>query len=112
MLLDGLVGAADEAFSVRDTTTAGGVHQPTTALRSGGPGSVVPWDTLGWRGAATSSARVRTANDIEKATHHPAMEPIRAYAGLASAADAEARAALAVATSSARAASSARTCSW
>ena len=39
LLLDGFVTVADEAFSVRDTTTPEGVHQPTTGLRSGGPGS-------------------------------------------------------------------------
>jgi uncharacterized membrane protein len=35
-------------------------------------------------------------SDIEKFTHRPAMEPIRVYSGLASAASAESRAALAV----------------
>ena len=37
-----------------------------------------------------------SVSDIAKFTHHPAMEPIRVYAGLASAADAESQAALAV----------------
>ncbi len=40
--------------------------------------------------------RLPSAVDLEKFAGHPAMEPIRAYAGLASAPDAEARAALAV----------------
>ena len=38
ILLDGLVNAANETFGVRDTTTAEGVQQPTTPLRSGGHG--------------------------------------------------------------------------
>ena len=50
VLLDGLVSAADKAFSVRDTMTEEGVNQPASSLRSGGPGSVVPWDSLGRQG--------------------------------------------------------------
>ena len=50
VLLDGLVSAMDEAFSVRNTITQEGVVQPTTGLRSGGPGSMVPWDSLGREG--------------------------------------------------------------
>jgi uncharacterized membrane protein len=95
LLLDGLVNVINEAYSVRDTRTAEGVHQPTTGLRSGGPGSVVPWDSLGWQGR-NFIGKGPSVSDIEKFTQHPAMEPIRAYAGLASAADTQARAALAV----------------
>jgi uncharacterized membrane protein len=95
LLLDGLVNVASSAASLRDTKTAEGVRQPTTSLRSGGPGSLVPWDSLGWQGRSFIG-RGPSASDIEKFTGHPAMGPIRAYAGLASAADAESRAALAV----------------
>jgi uncharacterized membrane protein len=95
LLLNGIVGLANQAFSVRDTTTPEGVHQPTTSLRSGGPGSAVPWDTLGLQGRIFIG-KGPSAVAIENFTHHPAMEPIRAYAGLASAPDAESRAALAV----------------
>ena len=95
LLLSGLVNVINAAYSVRDTRTAEGVHQPTTSLRSGGPGSVVPWDSLGWQGR-NFIGKGPSATDIGKFTGHPAMEPIRAYAGLASAADTEARADLAV----------------
>jgi uncharacterized membrane protein len=47
LLLQGLVNVMNSAFSLRDTTTAEGVHQPTTSLRSGGPGSLIPWNTSG-----------------------------------------------------------------
>jgi len=95
VLLDGLVSAANEAFSTRDTTTAEGVAQPTTDLRSGGPGSLVPWDTLGWQGR-TFTGTGPTAADITALMQTPAQEPIRAYAGLATSEDAETRARLAV----------------
>ena len=95
ILIDGLVGAMDEAFSVGNTVTQEGVVKPTTGLRSGGPGSMVPWESLGREGR-TFAAGGPTASDIEGVVHHPAMEPIRTYAGLDSADDAEQRAALAV----------------
>ena len=95
LLLQGFVGLMNKAYSLRDTTTAEGVDQPTTSLRSGGPGSLVPWDTLGYQGR-NFIGKGPSPGDIEKFTHHPALQPIRAYAGLASAADAESRAALAV----------------
>ena len=87
LLLQGFVNVMNSAFSLRDTTTAEGVHQPTTSLRSGGPGSLIPWDSLGRQGR-NFIGKGPSVSDIEKFTHHPAMEPIRIYAGLASAADA------------------------
>ena len=95
VLLDGLVTAMDEAFSVRDTATKEGTAQPTTALRSGGPGSLVTWDSLGREGRAFTG-KGPTASDIEAIVPRAAQEPVRAYAGLASADDTESRAALAV----------------
>jgi uncharacterized membrane protein len=95
LLLQGFINVMNSAYSVRDTTTAEGVHQPTTSLRSGGPGSLVPWDSLGYQGRNFIGKGPSVA-DIEKFTGHPAMEPIRIYAGLASAKGAQAQAALAV----------------
>ena len=95
LLLQGFVNLMNAAYGTRDTKTAEGIHQPTTSLRSGGPGSLIPWDTLGWQGRNFIGKGPSTA-DIAKFTGQPAMEPIRIYAGLASAKGAEAQAALAV----------------
>ncbi len=95
LLLQGFVNVMNSAYSVRDTTTAEGVNQPTTSLRSGGPGSLVPWDTLGYQGRKFAGTGP-SAGDIEKFTGQPPTEPIRIYAGLASASDGQSRAALAV----------------
>lgn len=95
VLLDGAVALANQMFSVRNTTTEQGVQPPDTGLRSGGPGSLVPWTTLGRQGrsfVATGPSR----QDIQGLTGRPAEQPVRAYAGLESAGDVEARAALAV----------------
>ncbi|MEU6114179.1 alpha/beta-hydrolase family protein [Streptomyces sp. NPDC047117] len=96
LLLNGFVGVANKAFSVRDTTTEEGVRQPSSSLRSGGPGSLVPWDSLGRQGR-NFTATGPSANDIASFTGRPARAPIRSYAGLASAGSAESRAAEAVA---------------
>jgi uncharacterized membrane protein len=95
LLLQGFVSLMNEAYSVRDTTTAEGVHKPTTTLRSGGQGSLVAWDSLGYQGR-NFIGKGPSVSDIEKLTGHPATEPIRIYAGLASADGAQAQAALAV----------------
>ncbi len=95
LLLDGLVNAANSAFSVKNGTTPAGVHQPTSSLRSGGPGSLIPWSTLGLQGRKFTGLGP-TSHQIEAVTGKPAVEPVRTYAGLESAGSAEARARLAV----------------
>jgi uncharacterized membrane protein len=95
LLLQGFVNLMNKAYSVRDTMTAEGVHQPTTSLRSGGTGSLIPWNSLGWQGR-NFIGKGPSVSDIANFTGQPAMEPIRIYAGLASANGAQAQAALAV----------------
>ncbi len=53
---------------------------PTTPLRSGGPGSLVAWDTVGHQGR-TFVAGGPTVEELTKFNGAPAVEPIRAYAG-------------------------------
>ncbi len=95
VLLSGLAALANEAFSVKNGTTAEGVEEPTDGLRSGGPGSLVSWSSLGYQGRNFVSGGP-SAQEIAEVTGRPAVEPIRAYAGLESASDSESRAALAV----------------
>jgi uncharacterized membrane protein len=95
VLLSGAVSFANQTFSVRDGITKEGAVQPTDAQRSGGPGSLVPWDKLGREGRSFTGTGP-TAADISAFTGAPAMRPIRAYAGLDAAETAEARAKLAV----------------
>jgi uncharacterized membrane protein len=96
LLLNGLATVADRGFSVRNSATAEGVEQPTSALRSGGPGSLVPWESLGRQGR-TITGTGPSAKAIAAFTGSPATEPIRAYAGTVSAEEVEERAELAVA---------------
>jgi uncharacterized membrane protein len=95
VVADQLVAAADKAFSTRNDTTADGVVEPTLSVRSGGPASLVPWDSLGREGRAFVGTGP-SAEDIAAFTGAAAQEPVRAYAGLDSAPTPEQRARLAV----------------
>ena len=53
---------------------------PTSPLRSGGPGSLVPYASLGYEGQMFVTS-VPTAAEIEAATGKAALDPIRVYAG-------------------------------
>ncbi|MDT5369773.1 MAG: hypothetical protein QOC62_4204 [Mycobacterium sp.] len=57
---------------------------PTSTLRSGGPGSLVKWAELGHQGR-TFVDTGPTVEELSKFNGAPAVEPIRAYAGLESA---------------------------
>ncbi|HKF00454.1 MAG TPA: alpha/beta-hydrolase family protein [Actinomycetes bacterium] len=96
LLLNGLAALADRSFSVRNTATAEGIERPTSPLRSGGPGSLVSWESLGRQGR-TFTGSGPSAKAITEWTGADAQEPIRAYAGTVSAADVEKRAELAAA---------------
>ncbi|HRA34394.1 MAG TPA: alpha/beta-hydrolase family protein, partial [Acidimicrobiales bacterium] len=88
---------ASTTFGVVDTGTADGVVRPTAATVSGGAGSLVDWDDLGLQGR-TFAAGATTTDELRAFWGDDAevLEPIRAYAGLRSADDADDRAALAV----------------
>ena len=57
---------------------------PTTSLRSGGPGSLVSWESLGHQGRIFMRGGPTVAQ-LSEFNGAPATEPIRAYAGLNSA---------------------------
>lgn len=95
VLLEQASELANQSFSLKNGITQEGVVQPTSSLRSGGPDSLVPWDSLGREGR-TFVAGGPTAADITAFTSEPASEPIRAFAGLESAGSTEDRARLAV----------------
>ncbi|MEV6274188.1 alpha/beta hydrolase [Nocardia sp. NPDC051832] len=87
---------ANSAFSVRNDHTSVNAVQPQLTERSGSPASLARWETLGFEGRWFVS-HGPTASQIAAITGKPAREPIRAYIGLESAADPEARAQLAAA---------------
>ncbi|GGK37525.1 alpha/beta hydrolase [Nocardia camponoti] len=66
--------------SVNDETSAD-TPQPTSPLRSGGPGSLMSWDSLGKQGRIFVS-NGPTETELTAFNHRPAREPIRVYSGL------------------------------
>jgi uncharacterized membrane protein len=87
--------AANSIFGGADNSTAPGIAQPVSALRSGSPESLVPWDTLGRQGR-TFVDTGPTEAEISKFSGTTAMEPIRVYVGLKSAPSIAAESTLAV----------------
>ncbi|HEY5853303.1 MAG TPA: alpha/beta hydrolase [Aldersonia sp.] len=77
-------------WSTRNDATREGAVQPTAWERSGSPGSLVPWDTLGYQGRNFVSGGLTPA-ELSEANGAPAKTPIRLYVGLESATDPEDR---------------------
>src|SRR3954471_8314580 len=86
VLFQGLVNAANEAFSVKDGGTEQGAVRPTAPERSGSPASLVSWDSLGLQGRNFGGLGP-TPEELTAFSGRPALEPVRVYAGLATADD-------------------------
>jgi uncharacterized membrane protein len=95
VVVDGAVRLADHVFSLQNENTEPGVTAPDSALRSGGPGSLIRWDSLG-RYGRSYVAGGPSATRIAAVSGGTAQTPVRTYAGLDSAPDVEVRARLAV----------------
>jgi uncharacterized membrane protein len=88
-LLNGVVvrfamDVINKTFSAANDETDPKFPAPTSPLRSGGPQSLVSWESLGHQGRVFVSAGPTVAK-LTKFNGAPAIEPIRAYAGLHSA---------------------------
>jgi uncharacterized membrane protein len=95
VLLRGLTSLANSAYSTTDGTTDEGVVQPTIETRSGGPNSLVAWDTLGRQGRKFTGTGP-TKEELNSFSGGGAKDPIRVYVGLKSADSVELRAELAL----------------
>jgi uncharacterized membrane protein len=95
VLLRGALHAADASFRKADALIPPDAIAPTRPGATGGPGSLVAWEQMGRAGRDYVTAGPDAA-DIAAFTGTPALQPIRVYAGLPAAADARARAQLAL----------------
>lgn len=77
------VSTMQSMFSTIDHSTREGMYQPTNAERSGGPGSVVDWDELGFQGRNFIGSGPRLAELESFGGDDCCEEPIRVYVGLA-----------------------------
>lgn len=88
-LLNGVVvrfamSTINKTFSAVNDETDPDFSAPTSPLRSGGPQSLVSWESLGHQGRIFVSSGP-TVDQLTEFNGAPAVEPIRAYAGLHSA---------------------------
>lgn len=95
LFLKTFVATANRIYSSKNNTTPDGVMPTNSQLRSGGPNSVVAWDTLGYQGQSFIGTGP-TQQQIADYSNTAALEPIRVYAGINSAPTAQARANLAL----------------
>lgn len=93
VLYRGFLAGASRIFQPQNATSAAGVTQPTASQRSGSPASFASWDSLGYQGRSFVSGGPDAA-DLTRLNGRPAPEPIRVYAGLATADTDEARVAV------------------
>ncbi|HLU33204.1 MAG TPA: alpha/beta-hydrolase family protein [Natronosporangium sp.] len=95
VVVTGFVDAAGRVASAASSVTPPGVDRPDSPYRSGGPGSLVPWETLGRYGREFTAGAVPRA-ELAAFTGEAAKEPVRVYVGQKSAAGLDARVDLAV----------------
>jgi uncharacterized membrane protein len=95
LLFRGFVAVMNNIYDGANATTAAGITQPTSPLRSGSGPSFVPWTTLGMEGR-NYVARGPSAQQLADFSGKASADPIRVYVGLDSAPTAADRAALAV----------------
>src|ERR1700733_4675039 len=74
----------NNTFATVNNETSPTSARPKTSNRSGGPGSLVSWESLGHQGRIFVG-NGPTVDQLTKSTAAPPPEPIRAYAGLNSA---------------------------
>ncbi|MEU2003303.1 alpha/beta hydrolase [Rhodococcus sp. NPDC019627] len=82
-----IMSGLNSSFAAVNQETKAGDEPPTSPLRSGGPESLVTWDSLGRQGRSFIS-RGPSVEDLSAFNGgRAAVEPIRTYAGLASGGD-------------------------
>ncbi|WP_295812271.1 alpha/beta-hydrolase family protein [uncultured Nitratireductor sp.] len=95
VLLRYALRVADSAYAELDALFEDGIEQPGGPLKTGGPGSLISWESLG-RAGRGFVVEGPGAQEIAAFTGREAKEPMRVYVGLRSAEGAEARARLAL----------------
>jgi len=88
-LLNGVVvsktmSTLNATFEAANEETSPGTVAPATPFRSGGPGYLVTWNSLGHDGRNFVTDGP-TVDQLSRFSGRPAIQPVRAYAGLASA---------------------------
>ncbi len=84
LLYPSLLGVANDVFAAVNQETEAGNNAPETSTHSGGPGSLVTWDSLGRKGREFVSSGP-TAAELSDFNGEQALDPVRTYVGMNSA---------------------------
>jgi uncharacterized membrane protein len=84
LVVGNMFALADRKAALRNDGTDFDAVRPASSLRSGGPFSLAPWDTLGRQGR-DFVGRGPTRQQLAAFAGRPAIQPIRVYAGVDSA---------------------------
>lgn len=95
LFANAFIATANNLYKNKNNTTPEGVQQPSSLYRSGSENSLIQWNTLGYQGQAFTGGGP-SVQQIANFTNTTAIEPIRVYAGINSAATPQARASLVV----------------
>lgn len=95
VLFSTFVAGASDVASVANDGNHPGVRRPASTLVSGGPGSLVSWESMGREGRSFA-ASTAAPSALAAFSGHPAARPIRVYVGLDTSGSPRAQAALAV----------------
>ncbi|MFD0549391.1 alpha/beta hydrolase [Streptomyces rectiviolaceus] len=74
----GVIDLADRIAYATNGGTREGIHKPVSPLVSGGPGSLMRWQDLGFQGRNFAGS-TPTKEQITKYTGRPAKDPVRVY---------------------------------
>ncbi len=83
VVIRGLLLAAKEQADAVNKSTPTGVFAPASPMRSGGPGSLVPWESVGADGKSFIASGPNAARVSVVTRDEDAMEPIRLFASVA-----------------------------
>lgn len=75
----GVIDIADRFAYVVNGGTEEGIHRPESPLVSGGPGSLIRWQDLGFQGRNFAGSTPPTGKQITAYTGRPAKSPVRVY---------------------------------
>ncbi|MFE5943234.1 alpha/beta hydrolase [Streptomyces sp. NPDC056480] len=74
----GVVDIADRIAEATNGGTKEGIRRPASRLVSGGPGSLIPWEDLGYQGRNFAGS-TPTRDTLSAWTGRPARDPVRVY---------------------------------
>ncbi|MFD3941935.1 alpha/beta hydrolase [Streptomyces sp. NPDC058579] len=74
----GIVDIADRIAEATNGGTKEGIHRPVSRYVSGGPGSLIAWQDLGYQGRNFTGS-VPTRARVTAVSGGPAMDPVRVY---------------------------------